>query len=184
MKLSDKTLDLMQRQVSIENTNNLIYLELADWCDFNSYPEAASLFRHQAAGEVTHRDKFRTFLLNINVQVKPFTLEKVPYDTPEVLEDCVLASLRIERETTDKINAIYRSAVDNGDYSVLPFIHWFLTEQVEEEMLFNNAITWIKNSGLTTAPDWAKGNIRQELSEYLEDLIEDDNDDDEEDDDD
>jgi hypothetical protein len=67
--------------------------------------------------------------------------------------------------------------MDNEDYSVLPFIHWFITEQVEEEMLFNNAITWIKNSGLTSAPEWSKGGIRNELSEYLEELIDDDDDD-------
>jgi ferritin len=181
MKLSNKTLDLIQRQVSIENSNYLIYLELADWCEFNSYSEAASLFRHQAIGEITHRDKFRTFLLDNNIQIKPFTLEKASYDTPVVLEDCVLTSLRLERETTAEINTIYRSAMDNEDYSVLPFIHWFITEQVEEEMLFNNAITWIKNSGLTSAPDWAKGSIRQELSEYLEELIEDDDNDEDDD---
>jgi ferritin len=181
MKLSNKTLDLIQRQVSIENSNYLIYLELADWCEFNSYSEAASLFRHQAVGEIVHRDKFRTFLLNSNIQIKPFTLEKEPYSAPEVLEDCVLAALQVERKTTAEINTIYRSAMDNDDYSVLPFIHWFITEQVEEEMLFNNAITWIKNSGLTSAPEWSKGRIRQELSEYLEELIEDDDNDEDDD---
>jgi ferritin len=173
MKLSNKTLDLIQRQVSIENSNHLIYLELADWCEFNSYQEAASLFRHQAAGEIVHRDKFRTFLLDIDIKVKPFTLEKESYSTPEALEDCVLAALRVERATTTEINTIFRSAMDNEDYSVLPFIHWFITEQVEEEMLFNNAVTWIKNSGLTSAPEWSKGGIRNGLSEYLEELIED-----------
>ena len=173
MKLSNKTLDLIQRQISIENSNHLIYLELADWCEFNSYHDAASFFSHQAAGELVHRDKFRTFLLDLDIKVKPFTLEKVSYSAPEALEDCVVAGSRVERATTAEINAIYKSAMDNGDYSVCPFIHWFITEQVEEEMLFNNAITWIKNSGLTSAPDWAKGNLRNELSEYLTELLED-----------
>jgi ferritin len=176
MKLSNKTLELIQRQVSIENSNHLIYIELADWCEFNSYPEAAFFFRHQASGEITHRDKFRTFLLDLDIKVRPFTLEKEPYTAPIALEDCVLAGLQVERATTAEINAIYRSAMDNEDYSVIPFIHWFITEQVEEEMLFNNAITWIKNSGLTSAPEWSKGRIRQELSEYLEELVDDDDD--------
>ncbi len=171
MKLSNKTLELIQRQMSVENSNYLIYLELVDWCEFNSYSEAALFFKHQAEGELIHRDKFRTFLLDIDVKVKPFTLEKVVYSPPETLEDCVLAGLKVERSTTAEINAIYKSAMENGDYSVCPFIHWFITEQVEEEMLFNSAITWIKNSGLTAAPAWAAGNIRNELSEYLADLL-------------
>ena len=172
MKISTPTLKLIQKQISIENSNHLIYLELQDWCRFNSYDSAAEFYSHQADGELVHRDKFRTYLLDIDYEIEPFTLAKVSYSTPKSLEDTVLAGLKVERSTTAEINAILKSAMDNGDYSVIPMIHWFVSEQVEEEMLFNNIVTWIQNSGCTSAPDWAKGQIRSELEEYMLELIE------------
>jgi ferritin len=171
MITSKETLSLLQKQVSIENSNSMIYLELADWCTLNSYDKAASFFTKQAEGELHHRDLIRKFLLDIDVAVEPFTLEKAEYTPIDNLEDCVTAGLEIEHFTTQDIWRIKEAALKNNDYHVDTFIQWFITEQVEEEMLFDSAVKWIDNSELDAAPDWAKGSIRLKLNKYLGKLL-------------
>jgi ferritin len=172
MDISNKTLSLIQKQISIENSNHLIYVELADWCNYNSYLEAEKFFLRQAKDELKHRDKFRTFLLDMDKQVAPFTLEKFDYGSINSLEDCVYAGLAVEKSTTKEITRIREAAMSNGDHEACVMIQWFVTEQIEEEMLFNTAIRWIENNNMIKAPDWYIGTLRNELNEFLGEMLE------------
>ena len=170
MKIDSTVLKLMQRQVSVENGNHLIYIELANWCSFNGYDNAAELFTKQAEGELGHRDRFRNYLLDLGYMPEVFTLSKFDYDVIEELEDTIFAALAVERNTTKQIVAIKEAANEADDYVSSEMINWFLAEQREEESLFIGLVDKINQMKLSdsSTPDWFKGSLRIELDEYMD----------------
>jgi ferritin len=170
MKIDNTVLKLIQKQISVENGNHLIYVELANWCAFNGYENAAELFMKQAAGELDHRDRFRAYLLDMGYMPAEFTLSKLEYDAIEELEDTVFAALAVEQNTTKEIVAIKEAANNADDYVSSEMLNWFLAEQREEESLFIGLIDKINRMKLqdSNTPDWFKGSLRIELDEYME----------------
>jgi ferritin len=169
MKIDNTVLKLIQRQISVENSNNLIYIELANWCSFNGYDGAAKLFTIQAEGEMNHRDRFISYLLDLGYMPEAFTLNKFDIGSIESLEDTVYASLALEQNTTKLIVAIKEAANEADDYVSSKLINWFLSEQREEESLFIGLIGKINQMKLSDSatPDWFKGSLRIELDEYM-----------------
>jgi ferritin len=169
MKIDSTVLKLMQKQISVENSNNLIYIELANWCSFNGYDGAAKLFTVQAEGEMDHRDRFRSYLLDLGYMPEAFTLNKFDIGSIESLEDTIYASLALEQNTTKLIVAIKEAANEADDYVSSEMVNWFLSEQREEESLFIGLIGKINQMRLSDSatPDWFKGSLRIELDEYM-----------------
>jgi ferritin len=183
MKIDSTVLKLIQRQISIENSNNLIYIELANWCSFNGYDGAAKLFTRQAEGEIEHRDRFRSYLLDLGYLPESFTLDKFDYDDIENLEDTVYAALALEQNTTKHILAIKEAANNADDYVSSKLINWFLAEQREEESIFIGLIGKINQMKLSdsSTPDWFKGSLRVMLDKFMLDVYRNLDDDDDED---
>jgi ferritin len=170
MKIDNTVLKLMQKQISVENANHLVYIELANWCSFNGYDNAAELFTKQAEGELTHRDRFRSYLLDLGYMPDAFTLNKFDYGAIENLEDTVFAALALEQNTTRQILAIKEAANNTDDYVSSEMVNWFLAEQREEESLFIGLVDKINQMKLSDSatPDWFKGSLRIELDEYMD----------------
>ena len=57
------------------------------------------------------------------------------------------AALRSEENNTASIHALYKLAVDEGDYPTQSFLKWFIDEQVEEERTMNDAIGMLEHAG-------------------------------------
>lgn len=181
MKIDSTVLKLIQRQISVENSNNLIYIELANWCSFNGYDGAAKLFARQAEGEIEHRDRFRSYLLDLGYLPESFTLDKFDYDDIENLEDTVYAALALEQNTTKHILALKEAANNADDYVSSKLINWFLAEQKEEESIFIGLIGKINQMKLSdsSTPDWFKGSLRVMLDKFMLDVYRNLDDDDE-----
>ena len=169
MKIDNTVLKLIQKQISIENGNHLVYIELANWCAFNGYDKAAKLFMKQANDELIHRDKFRAYLLDMGYMPAEFTMSKFEYDAIEELEDTIFAALAVEQNTTKEIVAIKEAANNADDYVSSEMLNWFLAEQREEESLFIGLIDKISRLKLQDAgtPDWFKGSLRFKLNEHM-----------------
>ena len=169
MKIDNVVLKFIQKQISIENGNHLVYVELANWCAFNGYENAAELFMKQANDELAHRDRFRQFLLDMGYMPAEFVLSKFEYDAIKELEDTVFAALAVEQNTTKEIIAIKEAANNADDYVSSEMLNWFLAEQREEESLFIGLIDVISSLKLldASAPDWFKGSLRLKLNEHM-----------------
>jgi ferritin len=172
MKINTNTLALLQKQIMNENSNSIIYEHLASWCSYNGYASMAKLFKSQAEGELGHRDKIVTMLLDSGYMPEPYTTE-MPKFTLSVLEDCIKAALKTEQKTTAEITAIAMAAMDSQDCNTKQFIMWFIEEQREEEAMFIDMMDFCTNIGLfdKETPEWFKKSLRNELEKRTEESL-------------
>ena len=174
MKVSQKVMPLIQKQIMNETTNSMKYIHLANWCAYNGYNNMAELMRNQASDELDHRDKFIELLLDSGYMPEAFATEKFAFDI-KVLEDVVKIGLKTEQKTTSEIVAIATAASEDMDCNVKEFTMWFIAEQREEEALFIDMMDFCTNIGLfdKDTPEWAKKQMRNELEKRVEESLED-----------
>ena len=170
MKIRPDVLTLVQQQVGLEEYSVRVYMEIANWCGFNGFSGAQKFFNERAQEESTHRDKIIDFLLGCN-----YLPELAPIPSPayalNVLEDCINTGLIHEQKISASIKKIMETAdSDPEDHVTCAFFQWFINEQREEEAIYLDLQAWCNQIGLfSDAPDWAKGMMRVELDEKLED---------------
>lgn len=142
MKLSAKTEKLFIDQVNHELAASHAYLGMAAYMDAQDLPGFAGWFRAQSAEENTHAMKLYDFLVSCGTEVELAALPapRSKFQSPKSVFE---TGLEMERTVTAQIKAMYRSAMDEGDFTAQPLLHWFLEEQVEEEDSFETAIVQI-----------------------------------------
>jgi ferritin len=137
MKLSKPLHDALNDQIQVELQAHYNYLGMSAHFESTPYLGFAKWMYMQAQEEYGHAMRVFDYLRRRNAVI---TLQgitgpkagacKSPLDAFEV-------SLRQEREVTRKISDLYGLALQEKDYNTLPFLDWFLKEQIEEE----NAVT-------------------------------------------
>jgi len=139
MRLSKTVADLMNEQVNHELNAAYIYLGMASYFDGEGLSGFANWFRGHALEEKDHAMKLYDFLVANNVKVVLTALEapSVDYDSPE---DAITKALRHEESVTDLIKKLFGAAMEAGEYTAQPLLHWFLAEQVEEEDVFSTRL--------------------------------------------
>ena len=174
MKVSQKVMPLIQKQIMHETTNSMKYIHLANWCAYNGYNATAQLMRNQAGDELVHRDKFIGLLLDSGYMPEAVATEKFTFEIG-ALEDVVKIGLKTEQKTTAEIVAIALAADADMDCNVKEFMMWFIAEQREEEALFIDMMDFCTNIGLfdKDTPEWAKKQMRNELEKRVEESLED-----------
>ncbi len=60
------------------------------------------------------------------------------------VEDVMAQALAHETHVSVLINGIYRITVENEDHAAQVMLHWFITEQVEEEKLFRDILAELR----------------------------------------
>ena len=176
MRINNKTLALVQKQITNEMFNANTYLHMANWCGYNGYKAMESMFRSQYEGELGHRDRFINLLLESGYMPEITTIDS-PKVNILVLEDCVRSALKLEQKTTMEICAISDAAEEGSkkDHNVYQAIQWFIEEQREEEDMFIDMMDFCTNIGLfdKETPEWAKKGLRNELEKRTAESLED-----------
>jgi ferritin len=137
--------ELLQRQIRNEFTASQQYTALAVWSDGQDLPQLAKYFYRQALEERNHAMMIVQYLLDNDVQVEIPGVDEVRNDFDEVLEVVELA-LRQERQVTDEITAITKTARSEDDYRGEQFMQWFLKEQVEEVSKMSTLLNVVKRA--------------------------------------
>ena len=140
---------LLEDQVSNEFTASQQYLAVAVWFDNHDLPQLASHFYRQALEERNHAMMIVQYLMDNDIDVAIPGIEAVRNDFSETRELIALA-LEQEREVTQEITTLAKTARDEGDYIGEQFMQWFLKEQVEEVS---------QMSTLLNVVDRSKGNL-------------------------
>jgi bacterioferritin B len=122
---------LLQDQVRNELTASQQYLAVAVWFDNQDLPRLAAHFYRQALEERNHAMMIVRYLMDNDIAVTIPGVEDVRNDFTETRELVALA-LEQEREVTQEIVTLAKTARDEGDYLGEQFLQWFLKEQVEE----------------------------------------------------
>ena len=135
MNLSNEMTASLNDQIHLESQASQYYLAAAGWCEISGYEGGAAYFYAQSDEERMHMLKVIKFLNGMGVPAVIPAVEK-PEVQPKDLEDMLKLSLKNEQNVTAAINRELDLANKNAEYSVIEMLHWFATEQVQEETKF------------------------------------------------
>lgn len=112
------------------------YLAMAGWYESEDLPGFANFFRIQAQEETDHGMKFFNFLCEAGARpdIKAISEPGKEFSGPA---DPFKAGLEQEQQVTRRINSLMDLAQEEKSHATTVFLQWFVTEQVEEESLFN-----------------------------------------------
>jgi len=135
----------LQDQVRNEFTAAQQYVALAVWFDGQDLPQLAKHFYRQALEERNHAMMIVQYLLDNDIQP---TIPGVPevrndFDT---VADLIELALNQERDVTEQVIALAKSARDEDDYKGEQFMQWFLKEQVEEVAQMSTMLNVVKRA--------------------------------------
>jgi ferritin len=119
-------------QIKNELASGYLYLSMAAYFEAINLPGFAHWMKVQEKEEKSHAMKMFDFLADRGVRVELQAIPQPPveFSSPEkVFEETV----KHEKKVTALINNLYDIACKANDHAAKVFLHWFITEQVEEE---------------------------------------------------
>jgi ferritin len=127
-----RVLSELQRQFNHELGAAHAYTALAVWCVDQNLKGFGRYFYKQAGEEREHAQRFMDYLLDRGVmpQIAEIAAPKTKFKT---LLDVARHARAMEQANTAGIHQAYQVALKAGDIPTQVHLHWFITEQVEEE---------------------------------------------------
>jgi ferritin len=139
MKISTKTLHLLNDQIEMEGFASDYYLSMASWCEVTGYKGAANYLYLQSDEERQHMLKIIHHLNMLGSQADMRQIKQPP-KTFKSLEDLFKIALKNEQQVTKSINNIVDVAQKEKDHSTFSFLQWYVSEQVQEETKFEEIL--------------------------------------------
>lgn len=130
--MKDELRDAFIEHMNAEFESYYLYLSMAGWFEDKSWPGFANWMEMQAEEERAHAMKFYEFLLDLGHLPKLLAISEPKSDWNNPLE-IYEAALEHEKLITSKIHKLYDKAVEANERPAMPFLNFFLEEQVEEE---------------------------------------------------
>lgn len=144
--LTKGMLEGLNEQIKHEFASAYIYLAMSAFCQAQGLPGCARWLRLQSREEVTHALKFFDFIHDRGGQVLLRAIEQPPAEYRSPM-DVFQHALDHERKVTGLIHQLYALAVQDNDYATQAMLHWFLTEQIEEEKTAAEIVQQFKMAG-------------------------------------
>ncbi len=122
----------IQRQLNHEWSAAHGYTALAVWCAERNLKGFAQFFHKQSGEEREHAQKFMDHLLDRGAMPELVAIPAPKTKFKDVLE-AVQHARGMEQVNTAGIHRAYEAALTDKDYAAQVALHWFVSEQVEEE---------------------------------------------------
>lgn len=145
--LSEKLLQKLNTQVTLEFYSSNLYLQMSAWCDYKGLPGSAKFFRDHAKEEMSHMQKIFDYIQDTGALAIVDAIEKPDIDFSD-LKNLFATTYNHEQMITKQINEIVDIALSEKDYSTFNFLQWYVSEQHEEEKLFKSIVDKIEIIGL------------------------------------
>lgn len=144
--MNEKVLLMLNEQMNREFYSWYLYLSVASYFSGLDLEGFEQWTRRQAEEETVHAMKIYNYILERNGDV---VLSKIPAPTQKWNSplEAVEAVYSHECELTGRINNIVRLTREVDDYTTEVFLHWFVTEQREEEAMANRVLQKLKMIG-------------------------------------
>lgn len=143
MKMKDTILQALYRQIKMEFDSAMLYLSMAS----NMYDIGLDGFGHwlrvQYREELEHGLKIFDYLVERDEKITLLALDQPFYEWHEPYDIFNLA-LEHEQLVTKSINDLVSLAKKEEDYATDIFLHWYVTEQLEEEHQVQDIIDKIR----------------------------------------
>lgn len=132
MKIKQNILDKLNEQICIEFGSAMLYLAMSSDMHNAGLDGVGHWLRVQYQEELEHGLKIFDYILQRDEHASVLTLDQPSYKWNEPA-DLFLLALEHEQMVTRKINELVLIAKAEEDYATDIFLHWYVTEQVEEE---------------------------------------------------
>lgn len=146
MRIHKDVSDLINQQINHELGAAYTYLGMAAYFDAEDLPGFASWFRGHSQEETAHAMRLYDFLVSCDVHVTlgAMAAPSTKFNSPA---SAITAALKHEEMVSQQIANLFEVAHECKDYTTQTMLHWFLTEQVEEEELFRQILTEVEAAG-------------------------------------
>lgn len=144
--LSKAMVKKLNEHVALEFYSSNLYLQMSAWADLKGLEGCAAFLRAHAQEEMGHMQKLFDYVNETGamavigkIEAPPCEFNSVGQLFQEVFEH--------ERSITGKINQLVSAALKEQDFSTFNFLQWYVSEQHEEEYLFQQILDKIKIIG-------------------------------------
>ena len=144
--MNEKIYKALNEQIKHEFYSSFLYLSIASYFENVPLDGFTKWFRKQAEEEHEHAMKIYQYINDRNMQVEIPAIDKAPAKFNSI-EEIFEMALAHEKKVTHWIYEIYDLAVKERDHATHVFLHWFITEQVEEEKNAQDNLDQIKLIG-------------------------------------
>jgi ferritin len=122
----------LNKQIQHEQANARAYQAVSLYFGRHNLRGLEAFMAKQAREEEVHADKLISHVADRggHVELAALPAPKVTFDSPS---EAIESVRDLERGTTEMIHRLYELARKEGDYALEVLLHWFVTEQVEEE---------------------------------------------------
>lgn len=132
--LKPAILKALNEQIRYEAESSQLYLSMAIWAESQGLEGTANFFYAHSDEERMHMLKFVKYINERGGKAEITALDKPQSEFNNLHEVCETL-LSHEIKVTELINELVAICLDNRDYNTHNFLHWFVTEQLEEEAL-------------------------------------------------
>ncbi len=129
--ISKKMQDALNNQLNAELFSSYLYLAMSGHFENTNMKGFANWMNKQSIEEYQHAMKFYTYINSVGAKVDLKAIEK-PKNKWTSPKQAFEEALAHEKKITDMINKIADLALTEKDHATNIFLHWFVTEQVEE----------------------------------------------------
>ena len=124
--------DAINAQINLEQYSAQLYLAMGAHCQGKSFRGFAHWLRVQAGQETAHAVKLIDFLLDRGGKLELRAVGAPPADFGGIIQ-VFEQTLAHEKSLSAKIGALFELARQERDHASEVALHWYVTEQVEEE---------------------------------------------------
>lgn len=144
--LHAEILNQLNKQMNKEFYSAYLYLSVSSYFNSLNLDGFEQWTKVQAEEELMHGMKIYHYLLERQAKV---SLTDIP--APDHIWDSPVAAVeaiyRHECSLTGNIHSILKAAREHNDYPTEVFLHWFITEQIEEETMADKVLQKLKLIG-------------------------------------
>ena len=144
--LTEKMVTRLNAQVNLEQFSSNLYLQMSAWCDWKGYNGAAAFLKVHASEELTHMHKLFAYVSETGALAKLGQIT-APASEYADLADVFAKTMAHERGITKGINDLVAAALEEKDFATFQFLQWYVSEQHEEERLFQSILDKIRIIG-------------------------------------
>lgn len=137
--ISNDMASRMNAQINRELYSSYFYLGLSAQAETSNLKGTAAWFMAKHHEEMTHAHKMYRYLVDQDAAVQLTEVAAPPSETSGILQ-MFEDTLAHERVVTAAINDIVDHALSEKDHATNVFLHWFVTEQIEEEATVNDIL--------------------------------------------
>jgi len=141
--LNKKVEEAINNQINAEIYSSYMYSSMAAYFESLSLKGFAHWMRVQTLEELTHAQKFMTFVNDRGGRVLLQPVDGPPTEWESPLATFV-ATYEHEVVVSGLINKLMDLALEESDHATVGFLQWFVNEQVEEEASADEVVQRLK----------------------------------------